>query len=101
MVWASDALGPDGKPAVLLLGVTRTSGALVAEAAYVADSLPEGPLGGRYYRSEGATPVRVALDWPGGWPSVRPTNKVHPRKDTPEAALESVGGVRRLRFSTT
>lgn len=96
MLWASDALGPDGKPAVLLLGVTRKGGSLTAEGAYVASELPEGPLPGRYYRAEGAAPAPVTLDWPGGWPSVRPTNRVHPRRDTPETAL---GDDRRLRFS--
>lgn len=98
MLWASDALGPDGKPAVLLLGVTRKSGSIMAEVAYVAASLPEGPLPGQYRRTEGAEPEAVTIVWPGGWPSVRPTNRVHPRVDTPEAVLATVDGVRRLRF---
>lgn len=65
-------------------------------AGYVAATLPAGPLAGRYYRRDGAEPESLTVAWPGGWPSVRPTNRVHPRRDTPEAAL---GNDRRLRFS--
>lgn len=98
MLWASDALGRDGKPAVLLLSTQRRGGALLAEVAYVAADLPAGPLPGRYYRSEGADPEPVTLTWPAGWPAVGLTNKLHPRADTPDAALAEVEGDRRVRL---
>lgn len=98
MLWASEALGRDGKPAVLLLATTRTAASLTAEAAYVAAELPGGPLAGTYYRREGAAPQVITLDWPGGWPKPGPLNKIHPRKDTPEAALTDVDGERRIRL---
>lgn len=96
MLWASEALGRDGKPAVLLLAATRTKASLTAEVGYVADTLPEGPLAGRYWRGEGASPVAVTVLWPGGWPKPGPLNKIHPRKDTPQAAVTEVNGGRRL-----
>jgi len=91
-------LGRDGKPAVLLLSTQRRGGALLAEVAYVASDLPAGPLPGRYYRSEGADPEPVTLTWPAGWPAVGLTNKLHPRVDTPDAALAEVDGDRRVRL---
>lgn len=100
MLWASEALGRDGKPAVLLLAVTRTRASLTAEVAYVADNLPEGPLAGRYYRSGGVAPAAVTVMWPGGWPKPGPLNKLHPRKDTPEAAVIEVNGERRVKLNT-
>ena len=96
MLWASEVLGRDGKPAVLLLSAKRTTGAVTAELAYVAAELPEGPVRGRYYRTAGSEGEPVALDWPGGWPTPGPLNKLHPRKGTPEAALTEVGGERRV-----
>lgn len=99
MLWASDALGRDGKPAVLLLGATRTSVSVTAELAYVAAGLPPGPLPGRYYRSEGADPEPVTLTWPAGWPAVGLTNKLHPRVDTPAAALTDEGDETRIRLA--
>lgn len=99
MLWVSDVVGRDGKPAVLLLSVTRERGGLVAEAAYVAAELPEGALPGRYYRTEGAEPTPVTVVWPGGWPTVTPTNKIHPRADTPEAAVATVDGARVMQLA--
>lgn len=102
MLWASEALGRDGKPAVLLLAARRTREAVVAEAAYVAADLPEGPLVGRYYRNAHREPERLALVWPGGWPGVSPTNRLHPRRDTPEAAVtEGDDGRRLMRLNIT
>lgn len=101
MLWASDALGRDGKPAVLLLAAKRTSAALTAEVAYVAAELPEGPLKGQYHRAAGAAPQPVTIRWPGGWPKPGPLNKLHPRKDTPEAAVVEVEGERRVRLTVT
>lgn len=101
MLWASDALGRDGKPAVLLLGVGRTSRTLTAEIAYVSVQLPAGPLPGRFYRAEGSPAVRVAIDWPTGWPNVGPWNRLHPRDTTPRSAVIDQNGVSHLRFNIT
>lgn len=100
MLWASDALGRDGKPAVLLLGVTRTSSSLTAELAYVAAPQPEGPLPGRYYRSERSQGEAVTIAWPSGWPDIGAWNKLHPRDTTPNAAVVVLDDVRRVRFTT-
>lgn len=99
MLWASEALGRDGKPAVLLLSAKRTTTKLTAELAYIADNLPDGPLQGRYWRNEGSAPEPVAIHWPTGWPKVSPRNKLHPRRDTPEAARTKVDGDNRVQFS--
>lgn len=99
MLWASEALGRDGKPAVLLLNAKRTSRSVSAELAYVAATLPEGPLLGRYWRTEGSAPEVVTVLWPAGWPKVTPRNKLHPRRDTPEAARAEIDGHNRVRLS--
>lgn len=97
MLWASDAQGRDGKPAVLLLSTQRRGGALLAEVAYVAADLPEGPLPGRFWRSPGAALQRMVLAWPAGWPPSA-KHRLHPRVDTPDAALAEVDGDRRVRL---
>lgn len=98
MLWASDALGRDGKPAVLLLATTRTQASLTVEAAYVARDLPPGPLPGTFYRSrDDHEPVTVV--WPEGWPPVTTHNKLHPRQGTPEAVVRVVDGATRIRLS--
>lgn len=99
MLWASDALGRDGKPAVLLLAATRTTASITAELAYVAADLPPGPLPGRYYRGAGSEPEPVTLEWPAGWPAVTTHNKLHPRQGTPEAAVRVVDGETRVRLN--
>lgn len=98
MLWASDALGRDGRPAVLLLAATRTTASITAELAYVAADLPPGPLEGRYWRSAGAAPQRMTLAWPAGWPPSA-KHRLHPRVDTPDAAVAEVDGDRRVRLT--
>ena len=99
MLWASEALGRDGKPAVLLLAAQRRGGSITAELAYVAATPPEGPLVGRYWRASGATPESVTLAWPGGWPEVTPGNKLHPRNTTPHEAVIERDGQTLMRFT--
>lgn len=98
MLWASDALGRDGKPAVLLLSATRTRATITAELAYVAADLPEGPLPGRYYRTEGAEPEPVVIAWPDDWPAVTARNRLHPRDTTPLEVVALVDGATRACF---
>lgn len=87
MLWASELLGRDGKPAVLLLAAQRRGGTITAELAYVAATPPTGPLAGRYWRSLDSAPDRVTLHWVGAWPDVTPGNRLHPRNTTPPEAV--------------
>jgi|SRR5690625_1106089 len=92
MLWASEATGKDGRPAVLLLAARRTLRGVQAEIAYVAMSLPAGPLPGTFYREEHVMD-RVTLVWPDGWPEVKLQNRVHPAAHTPAAAVSQSGHI--------
>lgn len=99
MLWASDALGKDGKPAVLLLSVTRSRTAVTAELAYVAADLGPGPLPGKYYRSPASRPQELTLLWPEEWPKTSLSNRLHPRDTTPRSAVVNLREGKRVRLA--
>lgn len=93
MLWWSDALGPDKRPAVLALGAKRVRDVLRCENVYVGAQLEAGTLPGRLVLTERGIPIPLALKWP-----VMPWGDRHGRLHpsigwTPAEFITSLDGV--------